>query len=145
MRLQRVLPCAAVFAVMCSAGCGRAPAGASGSGDEPRANTDSAAASPTRRAPEQGAITGRVLSAGGEPLAGCSVLPTATSRPRPPVPEMAVMTNADGRYRWPLHPATYTVTAYCELPKYDDGQRTGRVTGVVVTAGHEVTADITVA
>ncbi|TQN27617.1 hypothetical protein FHX37_4341 [Haloactinospora alba] len=53
-----------------------------------------------------------------------------------------MLTGADGRYHWPLPPATYTLTAHC--PEDGSGGGTGEVTGVVVTDGRESTADITV-
>ncbi|WP_170177887.1 carboxypeptidase-like regulatory domain-containing protein [Thermomonospora umbrina] len=89
-----------------------------------------------------GAISGLILTPSGRPAADCSVVPEAISHPRPPIPEMMLVTGPDGRYRWPLPPGTYRLTARCVDPASGGRQITGTVTDLVVGPGDEVTADI---
>ncbi|WP_018655007.1 carboxypeptidase-like regulatory domain-containing protein [Actinomadura flavalba] len=107
----------------------------------PLALSASAGPPPEAGPPAAGEVAGRVLSGTGEPVADCAVVPTATSSPAPPIPELASVTGPDGAYRRPLPPGTYTLTATCTSPA--GAVRTGEVRGVVVGPGARVAADIT--
>lgn len=59
-------------------------------------------------------LTGVVQHSGGEPAAGCSVLPAA---PGVSVPEMNILTALDGSFTWiPLPAGTYSVDVECWDP-----------------------------
>ena len=58
----------------------------------------------------RGGVRGTVVDAGGKPLAGVLVTPQSTDTPPRAVPELAVMTDQDGRFQWPLPPGNYTLS-----------------------------------
>ncbi|MCL4187551.1 MAG: carboxypeptidase regulatory-like domain-containing protein [Rhodobacteraceae bacterium] len=69
-------------------------------------------------------VEGRVTDARGRPVAGAFVEARGTG-PRPnPVPEIAVFTDGDGRYRWFLPAGSYAITVTAEAL----GRRTLAVT-----------------
>jgi len=87
------------------------PAGATGTAfavtdKEP---TSTAEATPVSTAPPRPTITGLVRDANGEGLVDVTV---ALVEGSVPVPNMAVFTDAEGRYSWTVRPGTYTVEAY---------------------------------
>jgi hypothetical protein len=62
-------------------------------------------------APATGAaVEGRVTDAAGQPVAGVLVIPQSTDSPPQPIPEIAALTNEQGRYQWSLPPGAYTLT-----------------------------------
>lgn len=54
-------------------------------------------------------VEGRV-TASGQPLAAVSVQPRSLDEPATAVPEMAVVSEDDGQYRWTLRPGEYEIT-----------------------------------
>ncbi len=51
-------------------------------------------------------VEGEVRDANGQPVAGVLVMPQGDA----PVPEIAIYTDTQGKYRWDLLPGTYTLT-----------------------------------
>ena len=82
-------------------------------------------------------VTGRVVDPAGQPVVGAMVMPQSKDTPPQPIPEIAVMTNADGRYQWSLPPGRYTFTVHHEryAPTTSDS--------VTVTHDQVTTLDIT--
>ncbi len=66
------------------------------------------------RAGGGGVLQGQVTDSSGKPIAGVMVMPVSTDNPPQAVPEMAVMTNEEGRYEWTLTPGAYTLTFNAE-------------------------------
>ena len=54
-------------------------------------------------------VEGQVTAA-GQPLAGVSVQPRSLDEPATAIPEMAVVSEDDGQYRWTLRPGEYEIT-----------------------------------
>jgi len=90
-----------------------------------------------------GLVSGIVRSPSGQPVAGCAVGANPTTVPAHCVPDMAGETAADGFYQLGLPAATYTIRAYRRGAP--DVSLYGEATEVVVTVGHTVIADLTVA
>ncbi len=57
---------------------------------------------------------GTVTDSAGAPVAGVLVTPQSTDTPPQAVPEVAVMTDDQGRYQWSLAPGAYTLTFTAE-------------------------------
>lgn len=55
-------------------------------------------------------VEGRVTAPGGEPLADVAVQPRSLDRPATAIPELAVISESDGHYRWTLRPGAYELT-----------------------------------
>jgi len=74
------------------------------------------------------------------------VEPTSLDNPPRPIPELAVMSDASGRYSWSLPPGRYSLVAKAvpgttkDLTHLTVGRFAPVV--VVVTAGHTVTVDL---
>lgn len=82
-----------------------------------------------------GVLTGRVLDPGGAPVAGARVLVTASPGP---VPDLAQLTGADGRFSSPApRPGAYRIAAYA------DGFASGEVGVEVPAAGGPPAVEIT--
>jgi hypothetical protein len=62
-----------------------------------------------RRGITEGVI-GQVKARDGEAVVGAMIMPTPLSTVAPPVPEIAIITDKDGRYEWPLPPGPYQIT-----------------------------------
>ncbi len=84
-----------------------------------------------------GVVTGRVVDQAGRPVVDAVVMPQSNDTPPHPIPEIAVMTNADGRYQWSLPPGQYTFTVHHERYAVTTSAR------VTVTQGQATTLDIT--
>jgi hypothetical protein len=54
-------------------------------------------------------VIGYVTARDGSPIVGALVQPQALDVPRPPIPDLAVLTNSEGWYQWRLFPGTYTL------------------------------------
>jgi hypothetical protein len=83
-----------------------ADAGATGGGDVPI----SAPAGPSNSQTGAGFVRGTVTDAAGTPLAGVLVIPESLDTPPRAVPEIAVMTDDQGRYEWGLDAGRYRLT-----------------------------------
>lgn len=79
-----------------------------------------------------GVVVGRVTDPSGSPLAEATV---NVSRGTAPVPEMTVITSADGAYQWNLPAGAFT------LETHKDGFVTA-VVEVTVAVGETITQDI---
>ncbi len=55
-------------------------------------------------------VQGQVTDAAGKPLPEVLVTPQSTDNPPQGVPELAVVTDNQGRYQWTLAPGAYTLT-----------------------------------
>lgn len=81
-------------------------------------------------------VGGVVRDAGGRPVVGILVTPRSTDNPPQGVPEIAVTTDAQGRYHWPLPPGAYALTF--------TGEGYAPTTApVVVKPGQVATLDVT--
>jgi hypothetical protein len=114
----RVALIGAVFGVMVLlGGCAMAPtdvdpapfsspsSGASAGGDRPTSNDDRVG----RPAAEQG-VAGVVRDSTGRPVSGVMIDARAEGG-SPPVPELAILSDRQGRFMWPLQPGTYRLQA----------------------------------
>jgi hypothetical protein len=92
---------------------------------------------PVATALDQG-IAGTVMNEAGEPVAEVFVQATSLDANSPPIPDIAIMTDAEGRFSWPLRPGAYRLTFIL------DGREIGEAEAMV-DAGHvseiEVLAD----
>jgi hypothetical protein len=81
--------------------------------------------------PREG-LTGRIVANDGSPLEGALIVPRSLQAHGPPIPEMAIMSDADGRYVWPLPAGAYEVSVFAD--GYQDAvQRAEVAADVVVT------------
>jgi hypothetical protein len=55
-------------------------------------------------------VTGRVLASHGHPVVNALVQAKSLDTPSQPIPEIAIVTDGDGRYRWPLRPGRYVIS-----------------------------------
>jgi hypothetical protein len=74
-----------------------------------------------------GRVEGTVADAAGRPVQGALVVPRPADDRTPAVPEIAVHTDSDGRFSWPLPPGAYELVAQL-------GERRSAPVAVVVTA-----------
>jgi hypothetical protein len=98
--------------------------------DRPVTNTP--AAEPTT--PKIEGIAGKITDSDGRPVAGASVQPESLDEPSTPIPEIAIVSESDGRYAWRLAPGTYEISVSAE------GYR-GIAKKATVKAGQQVTLD----
>jgi hypothetical protein len=105
------------------------------SGDPDRPVSTDARTGPS---PSREGVTGRVLSPDRSPVAGAVVQPRSLDTPAKRVPELAVVTDGDGRYEWRLGPGEY------EIAVSADGYRRS-VVKATVRPGRTTTLDITLA
>jgi hypothetical protein len=59
-------------------------------------------------------IAGQITDSRGRPVAGAFIQPRALDDPSPPVPEIAIVSDGDGRYTWRLFPGTYEISVSAE-------------------------------
>jgi hypothetical protein len=59
-------------------------------------------------------VEGRVTASGQKPLAGVAVQPRSLDEPAAAIPEMAVVSEDDGQYRWTLRPGEYELSFLLE-------------------------------
>lgn len=82
-------------------------------------------------------VAGRVIDQAGAPVAGAVVMPRSNDSPPQEIPEIAVMTNHDGRYQWSLPPGRYSFTVH------HDSYAPLTSQPLTVTPGHISSLDIT--
>lgn len=56
-------------------------------------------------------VVGRVHNATGQPVAGARITAQSLDQPTRPIPEIAILSDADGRFVWPLRPGRYRLAA----------------------------------
>jgi hypothetical protein len=97
-----------------------------------------------------GLVRGTVRLGSGEPVGDCGVLYYAMTPPTDRIPEILVLTSADGTYDYPLPAGTYTMAANGGVSRVDAAGGIvsvpviGKVTGVTVSSHQIVIAHITV-
>jgi hypothetical protein len=72
-----------------------------------------AAPSPAPTAGGQG-VEGRITDRQGRPIAGALVVPRSLDEPSPPIPEIAIVSDEQGRYAWRLPPGRYQLSVSAE-------------------------------
>jgi hypothetical protein len=77
---------------------------------------------------------GRITNKDGNPVEGAAVLAAALDSSGPPIPELAIVSDANGRYEWPLRAGHYELTVVAE-----GYQRVSKK--VAVSAGQVATLD----
>lgn len=79
---------------------------------DPREATVSSGSAMTQQTPRRSrGVDGRVLNANGTPVAGVMVQAASDGAQSGPIPELAIMTNRDGVFHWPLRPGRYVLSA----------------------------------
>ena len=67
--------------------------------------------------PENGAaqlaegVVGRLVASSGRPLAGARIVAQSLDDPSGPIPEIAILSDAGGRFVWPLRAGRYRLAA----------------------------------
>lgn len=56
-------------------------------------------------------VVGRLLRSQERPVAGAMISATSLDRPSKPVPDIAILTDAEGVFAWPLRAGTYRLAA----------------------------------
>jgi hypothetical protein len=74
--------------------------------DRPLRNSDAA----TTPLISEGAVGG-LFTRQNRPIAGAMISATSLDRPPKPVPDIAILTDADGAFVWPLQPGAYRLSA----------------------------------
>jgi hypothetical protein len=59
-------------------------------------------------------VVGRLVTPSGGPVAGARITAQSLDRPAGPVPEIAILSDTDGRFTWPLRPGRYRLAAVVE-------------------------------
>jgi hypothetical protein len=54
-------------------------------------------------------VTGTVAEEGGRPVEGAMIVPKSLDINGPAIPEIAIFSDKDGRYQWPLRPGRFEV------------------------------------
>jgi hypothetical protein len=97
-----------------------------------------------------GLVRGTVRLGSGEPVGHCGVLYYAMTLPADRIPDIGILTSADGTYSYPLPAGPYTMAASGDVFRVGAAGGTvdvpviGKVTRVTVSPRQIVTADITV-
>ena len=111
-------------AVLALAACGGGAGGAGSPG--PVSGSDSPTGSPGGSV--GGSPGGSPAAVAGQPVRGALVVPRPADPQTPGVPEIAVFTDARGRFTWHLRPGSYELVAQA-------GERRTEPVAVVVKAG----------
>ena len=80
--------------------------------------------------------TGTVRTPSGAPVAGAVVFARSLDNPGKPIPEIAIVTSAEGTFHWPLKPGVYELVPML-------GGRRGAPGTVTVPEGGLGTVDLT--
>jgi hypothetical protein len=86
----------------------------------------------------QQGVVGRVTASDGSPISGVIIKPRSLDEVSPPIPDIGIVTDDDGWYRWSLFPGTYELSIVAE-----GYQKPADPVTVTVTAGEVVIADWT--
>jgi hypothetical protein len=84
------------------------------------AGSDAATSAPAKdsqvgsEAPIESGVLGRLLDGNGKPVEGASVGAEVLDANSGPIPEIGVLTDANGDFHWPLRPGRYRLTPYVE-------------------------------
>jgi hypothetical protein len=89
-----------------------------------------------------GTVRGKVRNADGQLPGECTIWQEPTTPPADGIPAILNATSSDGSYDLYLPAATYTIGAQGETST--GTTLSGKVVGVVITGGAEITVDITV-
>lgn len=81
--------------------------------------------------PREG-LAGRIVASDGSPIEGAMIVPRSLQAHGPPIPEMATLSDADGRYVWPLPAGAYEVSVFAD-GYHDTVQRADVAADVVAT------------
>lgn len=81
-------------------------------GDEPDRSVVSERA--TAPAHVEEGVEGRITDTEGRPVEGALIQPSSLDDPRQPIPEIAILSDATGKYQWPLFPGHYEILASAE-------------------------------
>lgn len=81
-------------------------------------------------------VRGRVMAPDGRPVVGAFIQPKSLDSPSKPIREIAVLTDDEGRYSWPLVPGQYELSASAR--GYQPAIQSARV-----SSGQVVTVDFT--
>lgn len=76
-------------------------------------------------------VSGTIKDEGGHAVEGAIVTPKSLDANAPPIPEIAIVSDKDGQYQWPLRPGRYEVTA--RASGYRDATQQVTVTARTVT------------
>jgi outer membrane lipoprotein-sorting protein len=75
---------------------------------------DARSESGSDRSQSQAGIEGRVTAGDGKPISGVFVQAESLDEPAQRIPEMAITTDDDGHYLWPLSPGRYRISVSAE-------------------------------
>jgi hypothetical protein len=81
-------------------------------------------------------VAGQVTTPEGHPVAGARIEARSLDRPPGPVPEIAILSDAEGRFQWPLRPGRYRLAAIVdgrEAATATTSVEPGRVTVLVLS------------
>jgi hypothetical protein len=70
-------------------------------------------------------IAGRLVTASGHPVAGARITAQSLDPTGGPIPEIAILSDAEGRFAWPLRPGRYRLAALI------DGREVAAATAIV--------------
>lgn len=101
-----------LLAAMLLPGCANGSGAADFLGDAPVSSPHEGGGDtvPLGLRPIQPGAEGRIVDRAGAPLEGVFVQAVGLGRDAPPVPEMAVFSDAGGFWRWDLRPGRYAIT-----------------------------------
>ncbi len=100
-----------------------APAVACAAPSNPNAVSTDDAPQPAQSSAE--GLTGEIKDENGRPVNGAMITPKSRDAGGPAIPEIAILSDATGRYRWALRPGRYDVTVTAE--GYEDVTREATV------------------
>ena len=59
-------------------------------------------------------VTGRVTTMDGRPIVEAGIHAKSLDEPSNPIPEIAIVTNEEGRYKWPLVAGKYEISVFID-------------------------------
>ena len=82
-------------------------------------------------------VVGRLTTSSGRPIATAQITAQSLDQPTRPIPEIAILSDADGRFIWSLRPGRYRLAALVdghEVAAVETAVEPGRVTNVELSA-----------